>query len=74
MKYDGPPCFLLYPADVEVELDADLELSIAQQCFVFLLILCRWLLPRGKISRNQLSSLMFVFIGKYICFINKVDI
>jgi len=46
-----------------VELDLDTTVAIAEQCLLFLLILGRWLLPRGKITRDQLSQLLFVFIG-----------
>jgi len=46
-----------------VELDLDTTVAIAEQGLLFLLILGRWLLPRGKITRDQLSQLLFVFIG-----------
>ncbi|RUS69567.1 hypothetical protein EGW08_022672 [Elysia chlorotica] len=44
-------------------LASDDIIFILENCMVFLLILCRWLLPRGDISRDQLSQLLFVFIG-----------
>ena len=34
-----------------------------EQTLLFLLVLCRWLLPRGDISRHELSQLLFVFMG-----------
>ena len=34
-----------------------------EQLFLYLMILGRWVLPRGEISRNELSQLLFVFIG-----------
>ena len=34
-----------------------------EQTLLFLLVLCRWLLPRGEITREQLSQLLFVFLG-----------
>ena len=36
---------------------------IMEQLFLYLMILGRWVLPRGEISRNELSQLLFVFIG-----------
>ncbi|KAK3787402.1 hypothetical protein RRG08_032358 [Elysia crispata] len=47
----------------EFVLASDDRIYIVENCLVFLLILCRWLLPRGDISRDQLSQLLFVFIG-----------
>lgn len=37
--------------------------SMVEQTLLFLLVLCRWLLPRGQLSRNELSQLLFVFMG-----------
>lgn len=34
-----------------------------EQLFLYLMILSRWILPRGAITRNELSQLLFVFIG-----------
>lgn len=34
-----------------------------EQLFLYLMILSRWILPRGDITRNELSQLLFVFIG-----------
>ncbi|GFN86299.1 transmembrane protein [Plakobranchus ocellatus] len=45
------------------QLDSDEVIFIVENCMVFLLILCRWFLPRGDITRDQLSQLLFVFIG-----------
>ncbi|GFR80290.1 transmembrane protein 26 [Elysia marginata] len=45
------------------QLDSDDIIFILENCLVFLLILCRWLLPKGEITRDQLSQLLFVFIG-----------
>ena len=50
--------------DIKFNLDTDIALSITEQTLLFLLILCRWVLPRGDITRDQLSQLLFVFIGK----------
>lgn len=38
--------------------------SIAlQQALLFVLILGRWLLPKGELTRDQLSQLLLVYIG-----------
>lgn len=36
---------------------------IIEQLLLYFMIIGRWLLPRGNISRNELSQLLFVFIG-----------
>lgn len=34
-----------------------------QQQLIFVLILGRWMLPKGKLTRDQLSQLLLVYIG-----------
>lgn len=34
-----------------------------EQLLLYFMIIGRWILPRGTISRNELSQLLFVFIG-----------
>ena len=34
-----------------------------EQLLLFVLILGRWMLPKGKISRDELSQLLLVYIG-----------
>lgn len=41
----------------------DTWVVIMEQLFLYLMILARWILPRGEITRNELSQLLFVFIG-----------
>ena len=36
---------------------------MVEQMLLFLLILGRWALPKGNISRNELSQLLLVYIG-----------
>ena len=48
---------------IPFELEPDNWLSLLEQSLLFLLILGRWFLPRGKLSRDQLSQLLFVYIG-----------
>ena len=44
-------------------METDTWVVIMEQLFLYLMILGRWVLPRGEISRNELSQLLFVFIG-----------
>ncbi|XP_052069782.1 transmembrane protein 26-like [Mytilus californianus] len=46
-----------------VKLDADTWVSVLEQSMLFIFILARWMLPRGRITRDQLSQLLFVYIG-----------
>ncbi|KAK7112504.1 transmembrane protein 26-like [Littorina saxatilis] len=48
---------------VPIKLEPELWVSVVEQTLLFLLVLCRWLLPRGDISRHELSQLLFVFLG-----------
>ncbi|XP_041363975.1 transmembrane protein 26-like [Gigantopelta aegis] len=41
----------------------DIWVSIIEQSMLFLMVLGRIMLPRGKLSRDQLSQLLFVYIG-----------
>ncbi|XP_071960152.1 transmembrane protein 26-like isoform X2 [Antedon mediterranea] len=53
--------------NVGIEIPLDLEdhnWSLAlQQTLIFLLILGRWWLPKGELTRDQLSQLLLVYIG-----------
>ncbi len=44
-------------------LDSNMWVNSLQQSMLLLLILGRWLLPKGDITRDQLSQLLFVYIG-----------
>ncbi|XP_041364176.1 transmembrane protein 26-like [Gigantopelta aegis] len=46
-----------------ITLNPDIWVSVIEQSMLFLMILGRWLLPRGGLSRDQLSQLLFVYIG-----------
>lgn len=46
-----------------VKLDADTWVSVLEQSMLFIFIIARWILPRGRISRDQLSQLLFVYLG-----------
>lgn len=44
-------------------METDTLMVIMEQLFLYLMILARWILPRGAITRDELSQLLFVFIG-----------
>ncbi|KAH3871777.1 transmembrane protein 26-like [Dreissena polymorpha] len=46
-----------------IEMETNTWVMITEQLFLYLIILARWILPRGEISRDELSQLLFVFIG-----------
>lgn len=53
----------IYGVSIPFTLEPDIWVSFLEQTLIFLLIIGRWLLPRGDLSRNQLSQLLFVYIG-----------
>ena len=54
---------ILLQISIPIQLEPDTWVVIMEQLFLYLMILGRWVLPRGEISRNELSQLLFVFIG-----------
>lgn len=48
---------------IPIVLETETWVIIMEQLFLYLMILSRWFLPRGAITRNELSQLLFVFIG-----------
>ncbi len=44
-------------------MSADMWVLSIEQSLLFLLIIGRWMLPKGDISHDQLSQLLFVYIG-----------
>lgn len=48
---------------IPIVLETETWVIIMEQLFLYLMILSRWFLPRGEITRNELSQLLFVFIG-----------
>ena len=46
-----------------MNLDPDMWVNTIEQTMLLLLIVGRWLLPKGNITRDQLSQLLFVYIG-----------
>lgn len=48
---------------IPVKLDPDTWREVLEQSMLFLLIIGRWMLPRGTLTRDQLSQLLVVYIG-----------
>ncbi|XP_045211425.2 transmembrane protein 26-like [Mercenaria mercenaria] len=48
---------------IPITMETETLVIIMEQLFLYLMILARWILPRGEITRNELSQLLFVFIG-----------
>lgn len=40
--------------------------TLIEQFLMLILIIGRWMLPKGELTRDQLSQLLLVYIGKYI--------
>lgn len=53
----------LLQVSVPIKLEPDTWISVLEQGLLFFLIVGRWMLPRGKVTRNQLSQLLFVYLG-----------
>lgn len=56
-------CTFCLQVTLPVKLDADTWVSVLEQSMLFIFIIARWVLPRGRISRDQLSQLLFVYLG-----------
>lgn len=56
-------CFYQQVVDIARSLPYDIWVAALEQTMLYLLILGRWFLPRGQLTHDQLSQLLFVFIG-----------
>lgn len=48
---------------IPLKLTSDQWIRMLEQMLLLVLILGRWLLPRGKLTHDQLSQLLLVYIG-----------
>lgn len=48
---------------IRVSLTSDEWVKTLEQILLLILIIGRWMLPKGKLSHNQLSQLLLVYIG-----------
>ena len=54
------------PIDLEnipIPVDDDTLVVIIEQFLMLILIIGRWMLPKGDLTRDQLSQLLLVYIG-----------
>jgi len=48
---------------IPISFSADLWLRVLEQFLLLMLIVGRWILPKGAISHDQLSQLLLVYVG-----------
>ncbi len=48
---------------IEIEVDEDTLVVLIEQFLMLILIIGRWMLPKGDLTRDQLSQLLLVYIG-----------
>ncbi|XP_052214159.1 transmembrane protein 26-like isoform X2 [Dreissena polymorpha] len=48
---------------IPIAISADLWLRVLEQFLLLMLIVGRWILPKGSISHDQLSQLLLVYVG-----------
>lgn len=49
----------------DIKVDAETWVTLIEQFLMLVLIIGRWLLPKGDLTRDQLSQLLLVYIGKW---------
>lgn len=58
------------------KIDPDTWITLIEQFLMLILIVGRWMLPKGDLTRDQLSQLLLVYIGEiitwYLIIIQKV--
>lgn len=56
-----------------IQVDPGMWVTLIEQFLMLILIVGRWMLPKGDLTRDQLSQLLLVYIGKFtrarLCFI-----
>jgi len=48
----------------DIQMSADMWVTLIEQFLMLVLIIGRWLLPKGDLTRDQLSQLLLVYIGE----------
>ncbi len=48
---------------IKIAVDEDTLVVIIEQFLMLILIIGRWMLPKGDLTRDQLSQLLLVYIG-----------
>lgn len=52
----------------EISMSTDTWITLIEQFLMLILIIGRWMLPKGDLTRDQLSQLLLVYIGKFASF------
>ena len=50
----------------DIQINAETWVTLIEQFLMLVLIIGRWLLPKGDLTRDQLSQLLLVYIGEKI--------
>lgn len=50
----------------DIQINAETWVTLIEQFLMLVLIIGRWLLPKGDLTRDQLSQLLLVYIGRKI--------
>lgn len=50
----------------EISLTTETWITVIEQFLMLILIIGRWMLPKGELTRDQLSQLLLVYIGKLV--------
>ena len=56
-------CLLQIEIRIPLKLTSDQWVWVIEQVLLLFLILGRWMLPKGKLTHDQLSQLLLVYIG-----------
>ncbi|XP_035697999.1 transmembrane protein 26-like isoform X2 [Branchiostoma floridae] len=59
----GGPIRIVEGVDIPLELSSEEWVLAVELGMLFLLIFGRWVMPRGEVTRDQLSQLLFVYLG-----------
>lgn len=49
----------------DIQIDNETWVTLIEQFLMLVLIIGRWLLPKGDLTRDQLSQLLLVYIGEW---------
>ena len=60
---NGPYFICQVEIKIPVQLSAETWATVIEQFLMLILIIGRWLLPKGDLTREQLSQLLLVYIG-----------
>lgn len=50
----------------DIQVDPSTWITLIEQFLMLILIVGRWMLPKGDLTRDQLSQLLLVYIGEFL--------